>query len=96
MLTAWFMGLLLNLLVVFLWRCRYIEYRDINTGNKYWSRMRVNIIIAILFIIISLIPILNIILPICIWIPLIWMEETVVGGCNDEWRFPKWMTKTIE
>lgn len=96
MLIGWFIGLLLNLFIVFLWRCRYIQYRDVNTGIQYWGRMRVNIIVVILFIVTSFVPVLNIILPISIWGLFLMMGACICKGWDDEWRFPKWMTKTIE
>lgn len=87
MLIAWIIGIILNLILVYVWNHCYItEYEYAN------SRIPVNILIAILFIIIALIPILNIIFAIIFAV--IFGLET--DEYDIEWRFPKWMTKKIK
>lgn len=96
MLIAWLIGVFLNLFIIFLWRCRYIHYMDFEKNIDYWGRIRVNIIVVILFVISSLVPILNTVLATALWPALLFMGASICDGWDDEWRFPKWMTKTIE
>lgn len=97
MFIAWFIGLLLNLIVVFLWHCKQIHYVNTKKHTNYWGRMRVNILVAILFIITSFVPILNITLATSLWTPLIFLGDMLCDdGCDEKWNFPKWMNKTIK
>lgn len=87
MLIAWIIGIILNLILVYVWNHCYItEYEYAN------FRIPVNILIAILFIIIALIPILNIISAIIFAMIFGWETDNY----DIEWRFPKWMHKEIK
>lgn len=87
MLIAWIIGVILNLILVYIWSLCYIEY-----GEYKGYRIPVNILVAILFIVLALIPILNILSAILF---------AIIFGCSTdyydiEWRVPKWMTKEIK
>lgn len=87
MLIAWIIGIIPNLILVYVWNYCYITEHGYEN-----SRIPVNILIAILFIIIALIPILNIISAV-----IFAMRFKLETDCYDiEWRFPKWMTKKIK
>lgn len=87
MLLIWIIGVILNLILVYIWSRGYIEY-----GEYTGCRIPVNILIAILFIVLALIPITNIISAISFAI----MFGFSTDNYYMEWRFPKWMTKTIK
>lgn len=87
MLIAWIIGVILNLILIYVWSLYYVEH-----GEYTGCRIPVNILVAILFIVLALIPILNILSAISFGI--------AFGFSTDdyyiEWRFPKWMTKEIK
>lgn len=85
---AWLIGVVLNAIVLLIWNlCRVSEdYHD-------FHRVPVNIIVAILYIILALTPILNLTFA-CIW--LFCFFNAVYDYSDIKWRFPKWMTKKIQ
>lgn len=87
MLIAWIIGVILNLILVYIWNLCYIE-----NGEYTGCRIPVNILVAILFIVLALVPILNILSAI--------LFAIIFGFSTDdyyiEWRVPKWMTKEIK
>lgn len=87
MLIIWVIGIIFNLILVYVWNhCHITEYEYAN------SRIPVNILIAILFIIIALIPILNIISAVIFAFIFGWETDNYC----IEWQFPKWMTRKIK
>ena len=83
MLIVWFIGIIINLMVLYLWY----------NGKDYdGERIPINIIVFILLIIFGLIPIVNIII-VVVLIVAIFNSYT-----NDDIEFkgPKWMTKTLK
>lgn len=88
MLTVWIIGVILNLILVYIWSRCYVS----NNKNEIMHRVPVNILVAILFVITALLPFTNFITVIGFFI---------MFGCSSnyhymEWRFPKWMTKEIK
>ena len=84
---AWFIGVFLNLIAFALWYCTTTYESD------YTERQPINIILFILLILLSLIPIANIIFG------LGWTLWILVSIANDdlEFKFPiNWMNKTIK
>lgn len=88
MLIAWVIGIILNLILVFIWNSCYIKEYGEYTG----CRIPVNILVAILFIVLTLIPVLNIFSAIFFTIVFVLRTECYC----IEWRVPKWMTKEIK
>lgn len=87
MLIAWIIGVILNLILVYIWSLYYIEY-----GEYKGYRIPVNILVAILFIVLALIPIVNILSAILFAI----IFKFSIDDYDIEWRVPKWMTKEIK
>ena len=81
----WLIGLILNLIVVYLWRNSYFY-----EGGKY-ERIPLNMIVVIIFGVIANIPLLNIAMAIAI---------LITFGCaytdDLEFRGPKWLSKTFK
>lgn len=88
MLIAWIIGIILNIILIYVWNHCYIEEDDEYTG----CRIPVNILVVILFIVLALTPIINIISAISFAIIFI----SIIDDYYIEWRFPKWMTKKIK
>lgn len=85
---AWLIGLTLSSILVLIWSRCYVY----NISEKK-HRLPVNIIVAILYILLSLIPILNII-HVLIWIFIFLYQIDEYD--YSELNFPKWMTKKIQ
>lgn len=86
-LITWLIGVILSSILVYIWSILYV-------GDTKWSihRIPVNIIIAILYIIFLLTPILNVV-HIFVWVQILF-------ACTQKYkyvqlRFPKWMNNTI-
>ena len=81
----WLIGLILNLIVVYLWRNSYFY-----EGGKY-QRIPLNMIVVIIFGVIANIPLLNIAMAITILI------SFCCAYTDDlEFRGPKWLSKTFK
>lgn len=85
MFTFWLIGLILNLIVVYLWRNSYFY-----EGGKY-ERIPVNMISVIIFVVIASIPLLNLAMGLTI----------LISFCCEytddlEFRGPKWLSKTFK
>ena len=85
MLLYWLIGLILNLIVVYLWRNSYFY------ENGKYERIPLNMIVVIIFVVIANIPLLNIAMALAILISF---------GCaytdDLEFRGPKWLNKTFK
>lgn len=82
MLIAWFIGFIINLIVLYIW---YNTYED-------EERIPINIILFIGFVILAMLPIINIVSGIILLILLIVLY-------SDGWlefRGPNWMHKEIK
>lgn len=88
MLTIWLIGLTLSSILVLIWSQCYVY----NISEKK-HRLPVNIIVAILYILLSLIPILNII-HVLIWLFVFLYQISEYD--YSELDTPKWMTKKIQ
>ena len=87
---VWLIGVILNTILVLIWNlCRISDSSD----KPY--RLPVNMIVAILYIIIAFIPILNI--PFAfIWTFVFFNAIYDYDYCDIKWYFPKWMSKKIQ
>lgn len=85
MFLYWLIGLILNLIVVYLWRNSYFY------ENGKYERIPLNMIVVIIFVVIANIPLLNISMGLTILISF---------GCayTDDFEFhgPKWLNKTFK
>ena len=85
MFLYWLIGLILNLIVVYLWRNSYFY------ENGKYERIPLHMIAVIIFIVIANIPLLNIAMAVAILISF---------GCaytdDLEFRGSKWLNKTIK
>lgn len=87
---AWLIGVFLNAILVLIWnQCRISE------DFKNFHRIPVNIVVAILYIILAFIPILNITFAL-IWTVLFFNAIYDYDYSDVKWNIPKWMTKKIQ
>lgn len=84
---AWLIGVFLNAIVLLIWNlCR------VSKDHYNFHRVPVNIMVAILYIMLALTPILN------ISFAFVWtfcFFNTVDDYTYIKWHLPKWMTKKI-
>ena len=87
---VWLIGVILSAILVLIWHlCR------ISDDFKNFHRLPINIVVAILYIIIAFIPILNITFAI-IWTFIFFNAIDDYDYCDIKWHFPKWMFKKIQ
>lgn len=85
MFLYWIIGLILNLIVVYLWRNSYFY------ENGKYERIPLNIIVVIIFALIAFIPLLNFAMALAILI------SFACAYTDDfEFRGPKWLNKTFK
>lgn len=85
---AWLIGVVLNAILVLIWNLCHVSEDYHN-----FHRVPINIMVAILYIILALTPILN------LTFAFIWafcFFNAVYDYLDTKWRFPKWMTKKIQ
>lgn len=85
--VAWFIGVFLSLIAFALWYC------TTTYGSGYTERQPINIVLFIAMILLSIIPIANIIFGLgwALWILI------SIGSDDLEFKFPiNWMNKTIK
>lgn len=87
---AWLIGVSLNAILVLIWNlCR------IKDSSDKPHRLPINIVVAILYIIIAFIPILN--MPFAfLWIFIFFNAIFDYDYSDIKWYFPKWMSKKIQ
>jgi len=85
---AWLIGVVLNAIVLLIWNL----YR-VSEDYPNFHRVPVKVIVAILYIILALTPILNITFAF-IWIFIFF--NVAYDYPYTKCRFPKWMTKKIQ